>query len=76
MVVLEVVKVNQDIVKVTNAENVQALSKGVIHKGLASCGGIGKSKEDNKEFKQPITSSKGWFPFVTVLDPNQVVCRL
>ena len=75
MVVQKVVRVNADIIKVEKAENVQEHPKAIINKASASCSGIGKSEGHNKEFKQAVTGLKCYFPFVTILDPNQVVCR-
>lgn len=69
-VVLEVVRVYQDIIKVTYAENIQEFLKGVIDKALASCRSIGKLKGHHKEFKHAITGSKGCFPFMTVPNPD------
>ena len=74
-VAVKIVRVYQDIIKVTNAENIQEFPKGVIDKALAGCRSIGKFKGHNKEFKQAITGPEGSFPFITVLNPDQVICR-
>ena len=72
--VLKVVRVYQDVIGVTNTENILEFSKGVIDKALTGGGGIGKSKGHNKEFKEAITGSKCCFPCISILDPDQVIC--
>ena len=73
MMVLKVIRVCHDVINVTNAEEVQELSKGVIDKALAGGGSLGKSKGHNPAFIEAITGSKCSFPFITILDSDQVI---
>jgi len=64
--------VDQDVVDITNTENVEIFVESIIHESLGSGGSVSKPEGHDKEFKQPISSSKSSFPFVAFLDTDLV----
>jgi len=69
---LESAGIDQDVVDITNAEDVEVFPKSIIHESWGSSRSIGEPKEHNEEFEQAITSPEGSFPFVTFLNLDLV----
>jgi len=64
--------VDQAVVDITNTENIKIFVESLIHKSLGSGGSVSKPEGHDKEFKQPVSSSKRGFPFVAFLDTDLV----
>ena len=64
--------VDQDVVDITNTENVEIFVESIIHESLGSGVSVSKPEGNDKEFKQPLSSSKSSFPFIAFLDTNLV----
>jgi len=58
---LESARIDQDVIDITNAEDIKVFTKGIIHESLGSSRSIGEPKGHNEEFKQSITSPEGGF---------------
>jgi len=65
-------RIDQDVVDITNAEDVKVFAESIIHESLGSSRSIGEPKGHNEEFKQSITSPQGSFPFITFLNSDLV----
>ena len=69
---IESARIDQDVVDITNAEDVKVFAESIIHESLGSSGSISKPKGHNEEFRQSITSPEGGFLFVTFLNSDLV----
>jgi len=69
---LESARIDQDVVDITNAEDVEVFMKSIIHESLGSSRSMGEPKGHNEEFEQSITSPEGSFLFVTFLNSDLV----
>ena len=76
LMLLESARIDQDVVDITNAEDVKVFAESIIHESLGRSGSIGEPKGHNEEFKQSITSPEGGFPFVTFLNSDLVKASL
>jgi len=72
---LESMRIDQDIIDITNAEDVEVFMKDIIHESLGSSRDISEPKGHNEEFEQSITSPEGGLPFVTFLNSDLVEAR-
>ena len=53
--------------------HIQEVREDIVHEALKSGGGIGKSERHDTPFKRSIASVEHSFPFIALLDPDQVV---
>ena len=67
-VFLQVIRVDQDVIKIYNHGDIHHVSKNVIYEVLESGGDIGKSKQHNQLFERPVADSKGGFSLIFVCD--------
>ena len=70
VVFLQVIGVDQDVIKIYNHEDIYHVSKNVIHEALESGRGIGKSKWHNQLFERPVAGSKGGFPLISIYNAD------
>jgi len=70
----EGVGVDEDVVEVNDAEDVEVLAKGVVHKVLEGGGSVGEAEGHDGVFEVAVTTAEGSFPLVSRSDPNEVVC--
>jgi len=69
---LESARIDQDVIDITNAEDIKIFANSIIHESLGGSRSIGEPKGHNEEFKQSIPSPEGGFPFVTFLNSDLV----
>jgi len=69
---LESVRIDQDVVDMTNTEDIEVFTKSILLESLGSSRSIGEPKEHNEEFEQSIMSPEGGFLFVTFLNSDLV----
>jgi len=69
---LESARIDQDVVDITNAEDIEVFAKSIIHKSLGSSRNIGEPKGHNEKFEQSVTSPEGGFPFIIFLNSDLV----
>ena len=69
----EGVGVDEDVVEVDDAEDVEVLAKGVVHEVLERRGGVGESEGHDGVFEVAVAAAEGGLPFVSRGDPNEVV---
>ena len=64
LVFINVIQVNEDIIKIYYHTNIKEVRKYIVYKLLESCRGIGKAKRYNCLFKGFVASTESCFPFV------------
>ena len=69
---LKSARIDQDVVNITNAEDIEVFAKSIIHKSLGSSRSISEPQGHNEEFEHSITSPEGGFPFITFLKSDLV----
>jgi len=69
---LESVRIDQDVVDITNSEDVKVFTRSVIHESLGSSRGISEPKGHNEEFEQSIMGPEGGFLFVIFLNSDLI----
>ena len=74
LILLLVLKVDKDIIKVHNHKYIKVLSKYVINYPLKYRWGVSKPKKHYQVFKKSKLSVKCRFPFISFLNPDEVVC--
>ena len=72
-VLCDVVGVDENVVKVSGAEDIQKMAKYVIDELLEGSWGVCESKEHDKRLKQFPSYAEGSLPNVVVGNSNQVV---
>ena len=70
---LQIIKVYQDVIQVYNYEDVNHISKNVVHEPLETRWGIGEPLGHYKPLKRPISGLEGGFPFAAISDTDEVV---
>lgn len=70
----EIVRVDQDVIKVYYHINVQKIREDVIHKVLEGSWNVGETKKHNVPFEGIIASPGSCFLFVAFCDPDKMVC--
>lgn len=68
-----VVGVDEDVVEVNDAEDVEVLAKGVVHEVLEGCWSVGETEGHDGVLEVAVAAAKGGFPFVSGSDSNEVV---
>ena len=71
--VLQMVGVNQNIIKVYDDEYVSHIKKNVAHKILEHCWHVSETERHDKIFEKTIASAECGLPFVTLSDMSVVV---
>ena len=67
------VGVDEDVVEVDDAEDVEVLAEGVVHEVLEGCRSVGEAEGHDGVFEVAVAASEGGLPFVSRGDPNEVV---
>jgi hypothetical protein len=62
---LNVVGVDEDVVKIDNNTNIKHVSEDVVHESLEHYGGIGKSERHDLPFERSIADLECGFPLIT-----------
>ena len=73
LVLFESVRVDKQVVEISNHEIVKIFSKGVIDEVLKCARSIAKAKGHNLIFIKSISTAEGRFPFFPSGDPKAVV---
>jgi hypothetical protein len=63
-VILDVVRVDKDVIEVYDNRNVSEIGENFVHEALECGGGVAETKGHNQEFKSSVSGPKGCFPFV------------
>ena len=74
-VVLFVVAEDEDVVQIYNNKDIGHVADDVVHEMLKGGWGVGHTKGHYEVFDQPVSRTKGCFPFVSWGYPNVVVAR-
>ena len=70
-----ILRVYEDVVQVSNAEHVQVVTQYSIDVALERCGSVGQPKWHDPVLKVSVSGLERRLPFVSLLDPNQVIRR-
>jgi hypothetical protein len=73
MMVVAVLRENEDVIEVDYNEDVSHVLEDVIHEELECCRGIHQSEWHDKVFEGAVTCAKGSLPLLTRSDPNIVI---
>jgi hypothetical protein len=76
VMVMSVLREDEDVVEVEYNEDVSHVLKDVIHEVLECCWSIRQSEWHDKVFERPIAGAKGCLPFLTRCDLNIVITRM
>ena len=68
------VRIDEDVIQVYQHAYIEQVTEDVIHKMLKSSRRICKSKRHDTPFKRAIAGMESGFPFITLMDTDQVVC--
>ena len=70
---LQIVRVYQDVVQVYDYGDVNHIGKDVDHEPLETRRGVGEPLRHHKPLKRPISGPEGGFPFVAIGNVDEVV---
>ena len=73
LVVFRVLRVDKDVVKVRETDDIQEVSKGIVDVPLEGCRSIRESKGEDDVLKMTVAGSEGRLPFMPGLNPNEVI---
>ena len=70
------VRVDEYVIEVHQYTNIKQVTEGIIHEVLESSGCIGESERHYAPFEGAVASLESCFPFVALLDLDQMVGML
>ncbi len=76
LVFIEVVEVDQDVIKIYNYEDVHHVREDIVHEALESSHSVRKSEKHNQPFEGPIVGPECGFPLTFVCDMDKMVGML
>ena len=73
-VLLQIVRVYQDIIQVYYYGDVNHVGEDVVHEPLETRQGIGEPLGHHQPLERPVPGLEGGLPFVAISDADEVVC--
>jgi hypothetical protein len=74
LVVLNVVRIDEDVIQIHDDCNVEKVREDVVHEMLECSGGVGKSEWHTTPLVGTVSSLEGSFPLVSFSNADKMVC--